>query len=304
MKRLATLVLWITYIAQNKQGWAEGVLTPLGPVAADQRTHLIVVTAITLIAVLPVVIGTPLILWRYRRGRRAAYRPDFGFSAPLELAMWGVPVLIVAALGVWLLRSTQSLDPFRPLGPDPLDVQVVGLNWKWLFLYPDQGAASVGTLAVPAGRPVRLRLTTDTVMQSFLAPSLAGQIYAMPGMVTQMNFMASRPARVGGANTQFNGTGFAKQKFQVVALSPADWKNWIVEARKGPVLDDAQYAALARPGTLADARSQFGVTEGPLRLRLNDRRLFDRIVARYHDGKALTAAQQPGTPAYRAQAKP
>jgi cytochrome o ubiquinol oxidase subunit 2 len=281
---------------------AEGLLSPLGPVAADQGTHLIRVSAITLIAVLPVLIGVPLILWRYRRGKGAAYRPDFIFSAPLELAMWGVPVLIVGALGYWLWRSTEQLDPYRRLGPHPVQVQVVGLNWKWLFLYPDQGAASIGTLAVPAGRPVQLKLTTDTVMQSFMAPSLAGQIYAMPGMVTELNLMADAPGTTAGANTQFNGAGFAHQTVKVQALSPEDWQAWIEGAGKAPALDARAYAELARPGSLAEAKQALQLSDS--RLSLPDAKLFDRIVQRYHRGKPLPASQQPGAPHYRPAVTP
>jgi len=278
---------------------ADGFLTPLGSIAADERAHLIRVTAITMIVVVPVLVGVPLILWRYRRGRQGTYRPQFELSAPLEIAMWGVPTLIVIALGYWLWHSTDSLDPYRPLGPDPLQVQVVGLDWKWLFLYPTEGVASVGTLAIPVGRPVQMRLTTDTVMQSFMVPALAGQIYAMPGMVTQLGLQADRPGAVMGQNTQFNGVGFSEQKVAVEALSPKDWQTWIDAARQGPALDAQSYAKLAKRGVLSDAREALGISDGPVRLRLADGGLFNQIVQRYHQGEALSAAQQPGAPAYR-----
>jgi cytochrome o ubiquinol oxidase subunit 2 len=281
---------------------ADGMLTPLGPIAADQRAHLIRVTVLTMIAVLPVLVGVPLILWRYRRGRRAKYSPDFDYSAPLEAAMWGVPALIVATLGYWLWQSTLSLDPYKPLGKDPLRVEVIGLDWKWLFLYPDEGVASIGTLAIPAGRPVSLSLTTDTVMQSFMVPSLAGQIYAMPGMVTHLNFLASRPGTATGANTQFNGAGFSTQTVTVDALTENAWQAWIDNARAGPELTASSYTKLAARGTQADVQKALGIGDGPLRLRLDDRTLFNEVVQRYHDGKALPAARQPGAPAYGAEA--
>lgn len=277
---------------------AEGFLTPLGAIAADERTHLIRVTAITMIAVAPVLIGVPLLLWRYRRSRRGTYRPRFELSVPLEILMWGVPAVIVSVLGYWLWHSTLRLDPYRPLGANPVEVEAVGLDWKWLFLYPQEGVASVGTLALPVGRPVRIRLTTDTVMQSFLMPALAGQIYAMPGMVTQLNVRADRPGTAMGENTQFNGVGFAQQKVQVEALPVGDWQSWMNAARQGPALDARSYAALAERGTLADARKALGVPEGPIRLRLADSGLFDQIVQRYHQGKALTERLQPGASGY------
>ena len=280
------------------QALAEGFLSPLGAVAADERAHLIRVAAIAVIAVAPVLVGVPFLLWRYRRGRQGAYRPQFEFSAPLEILMWGVPILIVSVLGYWLWHSTLKLDPYRPLGADPLEVQAVGLDWKWLFIYPQEGVASVGSLAIPVGRPVQMRLTTDTVMQSFLAPALAGQIYAMPGMVTQLNFIADRPGTAMGENTQFNGAGFAGQKVEVEALPANDWRSWMDAARRGPPLDAHGYAELAKRGSLADARKALGIVDGPLRLRLADDGLFDQIVHRYHQGEALTESLQPGAPGY------
>lgn len=282
--------------------FGEGLLTPMGPVAAEQNAHLISVTAITMIAVLPVLIGVPLILWRYRRGRGAAYRPDFTFSAPLEIAMWGIPALIVVVLGFWLWRSTEQLDPYRPLGPNPVAVEVIGLNWKWLFLYPDQGVASVGTLAIPAGRPVTLKLTADTVMQSFMVPSLAGQIYAMPGMVTKLNLRADAPGTTEGANTQFNGAGFSGQTVAVKVLSPHDWRAWLKGANGAPALDARAYGELARPGSLSWAKKALHLRDS--RMRLPDARLFDHVVGRYHQGAPLPPRRQPGAPAYRPAAAP
>ena len=139
--------------------------------------------------------------------------------------MWGVPFLIVGVLSVMLWRSTVKLDPYEPLGTaaDTLHVEVIGLNWKWLFLYPDLGIATVDELAFPAGRPVSLKLTTDTVMQSFMVPALAGQIYAMPGMVTKLNFESDRPGSFLGMNTQYSGTGFHAQKFRAIAMTNEDF---------------------------------------------------------------------------------
>lgn len=283
---------------------AEGLLTPMGPIAADQQVHMIRVTAITMIAVLPVLIGVPLILWRYRRGKQGTYSPYFEFSAPLEIAMWGIPVLIIIVLSYWLWHSTRTLDPYRPLGPDPIEVQVIGLDWKWLFLYPKEGVASIGAMPIPVGRPVQMRLTTDTVMQSFMVPKLAGQIYVMPGMITNLNFQADQLGTANGLNTQYNGSGFASQHFTLEALSPEDWQAWMAAARNGPVLDQQTYAELAKRGTLDQARPIFGVSDGPLRLRLADGQLFQHIVHRYHQGKALPATEQPGAPTYRAEIKP
>ena len=161
-------------------------LDPQGPMASAQLAHLLKMSAITLVVVLPVLVLVPLLAWRYRyKNKRARYAPEWEYSGPLELAMWGVPAVIVVLLGTQLWRNTIALDPYAPLGLSrPVVVQVVGLDWKWLFIYPELGIASVGELAVPAGTPLALRLTSDTVMQSFIVSALGSQIYAMPGMTT------------------------------------------------------------------------------------------------------------------------
>lgn len=282
---------------------ASSFVSPLGSVAEAELAHLYRVTLITLIAIVPVLIGVPLILWRYRRGnKRAAYRPEWTYSKPLEIVMWGVPTVIICILGFWLWHATLKFDPYKPLGPNPLQVQVVGLDWKWLFIYPEQGVASVGELAIPVGRPVSLHLTTDTVMQSFMVPALAGQIYAMPGMETKLNFIADRPGTAIGENTQYSGDGFTAQKFSLRAMPEADWNAWVVTAHNTPLaLDAGTYANLARRGSLADARAALapGQHEGPLLFSLAQADLFTRIMHRYHDGTSMTAQRQPGAPAYQ-----
>lgn len=297
MRRLS--VLTILLIAASPV-FSQGFLTPLGPVAEDQRAHLIRVTAVTMIAIVPVLIGVPLILWRYRRGRGAAYRPGFEFSLPLEITMWGVPTAIIIVLGGWLWQSTHKLDPYRPLGPDPLQVQVIGLNWKWLFLYPDQNVASIGTLVIPEGQPVQLKLTTDTVMQSFMVPALAGQIYAMPGMVTDLNLMANAEGEATGRNTQFNGVGFADQSIAVRAVDDAGWQAWVEGAGNAPALDSASYAQLGRRGSASDAASALDLPDS--RMRLSEPDLFHQVVSSYHDGQPIAPDQQPGAPGYQPEA--
>lgn len=278
-------------------------VTPLGSVAEAELSHLIRVTWVTMIAIVPVLVGLPLILWRYRRGRKgAAYRPEWTFSKPLEIVMWGVPIAIICTLGFWLWHETVKFDPYKPLGANPLQVQVVGLDWKWLFIYPEQGVASVGELAIPVGRPVSLRLTTDTVMQSFMVPALAGQIYVMAGMETKLNFIADRAGTALGQNTQYSGDGFAKQKFSLRAVPEADWNAWVNKAHNTPLALDARtYTKLARRGSLDDARATLAPDQhgGPLLFSLAQPDLFDRIVHRYHDDTSLTAQRQPGAPAYR-----
>ena len=263
----------------------ESFLQPMGQVAAEQRDHLLRVVAITMVVILPVLVGVPLILWRYRYGKgRGAYAPEWEFSKALEIALWGVPILVVATLGSWLWYSAAKLDPYQSVGKDPLQVQAIGLDWKWIFVYPDEGIATVNELALPVGRPIELTLTTDTVMQSLLIAPLTGQIYAMPGMTTRLNFAASRPGVALGENTQFNGSGFGRQKFIVRAVAAKEYRAWLASAKDDPTLDEATYAILRRQSVLADARADLGLDRSarPLVMRLAEPAMFERIVAKYH----------------------
>ncbi len=294
-----------------------GFLRPLGPIAELQRTELIWATILILLAILPVLLGVPYILWRYRRGNtKAKYRPQWEFNTKLEILMWGGPTLIVVALSIWLAQAVFRIDPYRTIEPEmaenmefemegePVTVDVIGLDWKWLFIYPEEGVASVGEMVLPVGRPVTLRLTTDTVMQSFMASGLSGQIYAMAGMVTQQNLIATRPGATLGTNTQYNGVGFAKQRAPVRAVDGDAYEAWLDEARDSDLaLDDETYAILAQSGGLDRARSDLGVAgEGPVRFTLPAQSLFERVVARYMNGDAVAPEAQPGSPFYDPEA--
>lgn len=279
---------------------AQGFLSPNGPVAADQLVHLMKVTLVTMIAVVPVLIGVPIILWRYRRGRGNTYRPDFDFSAPLEIAMWGGPTILILLLSIWLWRSTEKLDPFQPLGTDPLQVQVIGLNWKWLFIYPSYSVASIGVLAIPADRPVQLNLTSDSVMQSFWVPSLAGQVYVMPGMVTGLNLMADKPGQMAGLNSQYNGRGFANQRIEVQVMTDNDWLTWIEGVDDEAELNAGTYASLGMPSTDAEVMEKLSLSDSRLHLSVPD--LFNEVVNRYRDGRALPEQLQPGAAGYQVEA--
>ncbi len=286
-------------------------MNPQGPIASVQKAHLIRATALILIAVIPVLVLVPLIVWRYRRRKEsgATYRPEWDFSPRLELIMWGVPVAIVAVLSYYLWIATHRLDPYAaPFGDDPaLRVQVVGLDWKWLFIYPDLGIATVGELGIPVERQVAMTLTTDTVMQSFLIPALAGQIYAMPGMTTQLHLSADRPGRMQGMNTQYNGRGFTKQKFQTLAMVASDFDAWIDDVRSnGIALDSATYGTLAMRTDRDEVQTALGTSEMPenaLYFTLAEPDLFHSILSRYHDDRALAPKDQPGTLEFGGSAK-
>ena len=303
----APLLAAVAAVAAAKAGAAraEGFLAPAGPVAMAQNVHFWQVTWISMIVVLPVLVGVPLLAWHYRYGNaRARYMPNWDFSHALEWVMWLVPAAIVVVLGVLLWQGAHSLDPYRPIASDkaPLKVQVVGLDWKWLFIYPDYHIATVGEMAFPQDRPVQMELTTDTVMQSFLVPALAGQIYAMPGMVTKLNLAADRVGHFDGMNTQYSGDGFDDQHFTAVAMSKDDFDAWLKEVQaKGVALNPMAYARLATSSTPAEVRATFGNPAMPPSVTyFNDvpTDLFGGIVMRYHNGHPMTPADQPGTAAY------
>ena len=292
------LLAWLpATAAMASEALQQSFLQPMGPVAEEQFAHLLRVVGISMVVILPVIVGVPLILWRYRYSRpRGAYTPEWEFSKTLEYALWGVPVLVVAVLASWLWYSTAKLDPYTRLGPEPLQVQVIGLDWKWLFLYPQEGIATVDELAVPVGRPVELTLTTDTVMQSFLIAPLVGQIYAMPGMTTKLNFAATRTGAAEGENTQFNGNGFGRQKFTVRALPPADYTSWVARGQSGLALDESTYETLRRQTVLIDARGDLGLDKGPepILMSLGDTEIFQQIVAKYHRSADRSAGARWG----------
>ncbi len=297
-------------VSAQTAGASDSFMDPQGPIAAVQKTHLLRATALILIAVIPVLVLVPLIALRYRRrkGGRAAYTPHWDFSARLEFLMWGVPVVIVALLSFYLWKATHRLDPYSaPFGEEPaLRVQVVGLDWKWLFIYPDLGIASVGELGIPIKQQVAMTLTTDTVMQSFMIPALAGQIYAMPGMTTQLHLVADVPETMQGENTQYNGRGFTKQKFLTQAMQPEDFEAWVasVKAHGIPLTEDT-YRTLAMRTDRDEVQAALGTELMPLNalyFTLEEGDLFHSILHRYHSGQPLPLNQQPGTTEYGQEA--
>ena len=227
-----------------------GFLDPAGPVAGGQRLLFFWVVGLALVVVLPVLVITPWLLWRYRYGQASApYRPRWEYSLPMEILTWGVPVLVVVVLGMLTWQRSHQLDPYRPLigSIPPLEIQVIAMDWKWLFIYPDQGVATLNQLVIPCGRPVHLSLTSASVMQSLLIPRLSGQIYAMAGMRTQQYLQADAVGTFTGRNTQFNGAGFQRQAFETRSLAPQAFGDWLASARRSPLpLDCERYRDLDR----------------------------------------------------------
>jgi cytochrome o ubiquinol oxidase subunit 2 len=224
-----------------------GVLDPQGPIGRAERLILLDSTAIMLAVVIPVILATIAFAWWFRAGnKKAEYRPDWAYSGRLEMLVWSIPALVVLFLGGIGWVSSHDLDPQKPLDGKAIEVQVVSLDWKWLFIYPDEHIASVNRLVVPAGTPVHFKLTSATVMNSFFVPQLGSQIYTMAGMASELSLRADRPGSYPGLSAQFSGDGFADMRFTVDAMAPADYERWVAAAKSdGKPLDDATYASLA-----------------------------------------------------------
>jgi len=249
-----------------------GILDPRGPIAAAQRELLINSTEIMLVVVVPVILMTLGFAWWFRSSNVRAVRDDeVAYEGRIDFVVWAIPALVVILLGGVTWIGTHQLDPRAPIISDrkPLRVDIVSLDWKWLFIYPDQGIAAVNQLVIPAGTPISFRLTSATVMNSFLVQQLGSQIYTMPGMTTHLNLMADEPGEFPGISSNFSGNGFAWMHFIVKATTAADFENWIGQARgSGSALDAVSYAELAKPSQ--------GVP--PMTYRAVDPKLFERIV--------------------------
>src|SRR6516165_12415642 len=207
-------------------GCSGGVLDPQGPIGAANAKILLNALGIMLVIVVPTIVAILAFGWWFRASnRRARYRPDFVYSGAIEMVVWGIPILVIMFLGGVIWIGSHDLDPFKPISsPEkPTEVQVVSLDWKWLFIYPDQGVASVNELVVPAGVPVHFRLTSATVMNQFFVPQLGSMIATMNGMVTQLHLQADHPGDYFGLSTQFSGDGFSDMGFTVHAVSKDDF---------------------------------------------------------------------------------
>ncbi|TCS39442.1 cytochrome bo3 quinol oxidase subunit 2 [Paucimonas lemoignei] len=251
------------------------VLNPSGDIAAQQGKLVIVATALMLLIIVPVIALTVIFAWRYRKNNTSAkYDPDWDHSTKLEFVIWGGPLLIIIVLGLITWISTHKLDPYRPLDRidasraipadvKPLEVQVVSLDWKWLFIYPEQGVATVNELVTPIDVPVRFKLTSSTVMNAFYIPELAGMIYTMPGMETQLNAVMNKHGVYDGFSSNYSGSGFSQMRFKYHGVSHADFDAWVEKTRAGGgTLDRAVYTELEKPTTAEPVRRYGAVSPG------------------------------------------
>lgn len=227
------------------------LLAPQGDVGVQEKHLILIALGLMLLVVIPVIALTLFFAWRYRASNtRATYAPKWAHSTAIEVVVWSIPCVIIVALAVLIWNTTHTLDPYRPLDSKqkPVRVDVVALNWKWLFIYPDYGVASVNELAIPVGTPVDFRLTAESLMNSFFIPQLGSQVYAMSGMQTQLHLIANAPGVYAGRSAAFSGPGFSDMHFDTIATSRADFDAWIANAKASPnVLSRGAYERLAVP---------------------------------------------------------
>lgn len=258
------------------------VLNPSGDIAAQQAHLIVVSTLLMLLIIVPVMILIVLFARKYRHSNtEAKYEPDWDHSTKLELVIWGAPLLIIIVLGLITWISTHKLDPYRPLdrldathpipaSTRPLIVQVVAMDWKWMFIYPEQGIATVNELVVPTNVPVRFKITATSVMNAFYVPTLAGMIYAMPGMETEMNAVQNKPVVSEGLSSNYSGAGFSDMRFPYKGVAQADFDTWVQSVKAGGgSLNRAAYLALEKP-SIKEPIHRFGAVDPALyQLALN-----------------------------------
>lgn len=269
-----------------------GVLNPQGPVGVSEKLILVDSLAIMLAIVVPLILATFAFAWWFRASnKRASYRPNWTFSGHLELIIWAIPALVITFLGGIAWFGSHALDPYKALSSTkkPVEIEVVSLDWKWLFIYPDDGIATVNQLVIPTGTPVHFRLTSSGVMNSFFVPQLGSQIYTMATMTSQVSLQADEAGTYLGLSAQFSGEGFADMRFNVRAVPADAYATWIAATKSaGMSLDAAAYSALAEPSK--DVQ--------PSTYKAVDPRLFDSIVS----GAAPAAPGATGGPGGHDQA--
>jgi cytochrome o ubiquinol oxidase subunit 2 len=270
------------------------VMKPHGDVAVQQAQLIVQSTFLMLLIIVPVMAATLIFAFRYRQSNTAVpHTPDWDHSTRLELLIWGAPLLIIIALGTITWISTHKLDPYRPLdriganralapGVKPLVVDVVALDWKWLFIYPEHGIATVNEMAAPVDRPIQFRITASNMMNSFYIPALAGQVYAMPGMETKLHAVINRPGRYDGFSANYSGAGFSDMRFKFLGQSDAEFAQWIeANRRAGQQLTRAAYLQLEKPSQAEPVRRWGRVEQG----------LYDAIVNRCADPQKMCTRQ-------------
>lgn len=259
------------------------VLNPSGEVSAQQRNLFVFTIGLSLLVVVPVYVLLAVFALKYRStNKKATYRPEWGESKILERLWWGIPIAIIAVLAVVTHVTSHSLDPYKPLaGEDTLEVEVVALRWKWLFLYPDEGIATLNHLPIPVDRPVHFTMTADAPMSAFWIPALGSQIYAMTGMSSELNLRGTKIGSFTGYTTNINGEGYADMTFETKVLSEDDYKAWVTQAKSSSdEMNELVYKTMSKPKVDTSQKTY----------KLGSQDLYQTIIDKYmgHDGTHTT----------------
>lgn len=246
------------------------ILAPKGYIALEERNLLLILQVLMLLVVIPVYLFTFIFSWKYSAQRNAGkYDPDLIDNKVAEYFWWGIPTVLIGAICILTYYKTDQLDPYKPIPSDKkeMTIQVVALQWKWLFIYPEEQVASVNFLQFPVGTPVRFEITADAPMNSFWIPHLGGQIYAMPGMRTLLHLIADEAGEYRGSSANLSGAGFAGMVFTAKASTEEEFQNWIAQARSAEKLD---YQELAKPSSY-----------NPVKTYSSDPGLFNEVIMKY-----------------------
>lgn len=251
------------------------VLFPKGWIALEQRNLLLIIQALMLLVIIPVYVLTFIFSWHYRAdNKKATYDPDLVDHKMAEIVWWGLPLVMTAIVAVITWVKTYELDPYKSIPSDKkeMKIQVIALQWKWLFIYPEENIATINFIQIPTDTPVRFEITADAPMNSFWIPDLGGQIYAMPAMVTQLNLIANEPGDFRGSSANISGEGFSGMTFITRASSDEEYKAWVTEAKASTLkLDGAEYEKIAKPSS-----------NSPVEIyQLTDPQLFHQIVMKF-----------------------
>lgn len=256
-------------------GCKTALMDPKGAVGLQEKSLILTAMWLMLIVVIPVIVLTVVFAWKYRASNeKAKFRPDWAHSNKVEAVVWGIPCLIIVVLGVITWKTSHTLDPYRPLEAKakPITIEAVSLDWKWLFIYPDQHIATVNQVVFPANVPVNFKITSGTVMDAFFIPQLGTQIYSMAGMQTRVSLIANEPGTYDGMSANFSGDGFAHMNFKAIAGSQAQFEDWVSKVKSSPeALDATRYEQLAKPSE-DDPVQYFSTVKD---------HLFDDIIAKY-----------------------
>lgn len=240
------------------------LLNPKGPIGESERFLIIVSFALMLIVVIPVIIMSLWFPWKYRAGNiKANHDPQWNSSRIVEVLVWSVPTIIVLTIAILVWIYTHKLDPYKPIDArvKPVNIEAISLDWKWLFIYPEEHIAVINQICFPVNVPLSFRITSATVMTSLFIPQLGSQIYAMAGMQTRLNLLASEPGVFDGQNQQFSGAGYSDMQFKAIATSRQEFDAWVIKARLSQdTLSMNRFHQIEKP-TIADAVSFFGAIE-------------------------------------------